>query len=401
MGPRCRVAVVLATLMGGIQQASAAQLPNLFPVPDLLPLDYPWIGINYPKLFWTPREGFTLGARLSMVRQLSSEDYYNPAPYSATVAIDGQVSTSSSRQLTVQFNAPVWAEGWRFDMILSTLRQARENYFGLGNDSEIDDANVTDSLPHFNRSVNTRLTARGDVQRWIAGNVRLLAGYHAERWRIDSLEGPSLLANDAATNPLIGVNTTDVSWRIGVIYDSRDDEVSPDRGLLLEGIFAVADSSVLGDLSYTRTTVSLAGYLPIGRKTVLAARILGQGMGGSPGIGSLYLIESSGEPYDGIGGESHRGLAENRLLGRHKLLANADIRHHVLNIPRTARLTLVGFVDAGRVFESQSFRITTNGLKVAAGGGLFFQIARAGIGGTTFGVGPDGLRTHFHTSWPF
>ena len=87
-----------------------------------------------------------------------------------------------------------------------------------------------------------------------------------------------------------------------------------------------------------------------------------------------YVIEASDRPYTGLGGAlSHRALPETRLLGRHKLLLNVDARYHVFNLPRTARLTLAAFFDAGRVFESEEFRITTEDL--AVGGGLALYLA--------------------------
>lgn len=375
------------------------QLPDLFPVPDLLPLDYPWIGINYPKLFWTEKSGVAFGARLSMIRQLSSENYLSPSPYEASLIVDGQLTTSGSRQLLLELNAPAWADGWRFRAALRGSRQTRENYFGVAT------AELEESQPdEFYESQFNRLRARGTVQRRIIGHLRLLGGVQVERWKVEPITTDSRLQQDLQAATVAGIDdpTTDFSWRLGLVFDTRNDEISSDRGVLVETIFSVADSGFAGDAHYTRTTVAASGYLPVSDSWVLAARVLGQGMGGSPTVGSLYLIESSRGPFDGLGGNgSHRALPENRLLGKHKLLGNFEARYHALNVPRTVRATVVGFVDAGRVFQDESFEITLDGLEVGGGLGLFLQLARAGILGSTFAVGSEGLQASFHSSWPF
>ncbi|MBI2537993.1 MAG: hypothetical protein HYW06_13740, partial [Gemmatimonadetes bacterium] len=70
-------------------------------------------------------------------------------------------------------------------------------------------------------------------------------------------------------------------------------------------------------------------------------------------------------------------------------------------VPTLVRTTVVAFLDAGRVFEPEPFTLTTEGLQVGGGAGLFLQFGRAGILGTTLGVGPDGLVLQAHTRWTY
>ena len=222
--------------------------------------------------------------------------------------------------------------------------------------------------------------------------------------RAQALPGPGRLRQDltAGADPTIARPTNDVSARVGLVFDLRNSETAPHSGVLLEAIHSVADASVAGNLTYTRTTVSAAGYVPIGPQPVVAARVAGEGMGGTPGIGSLYWMEASDRPYDAVGGPlSDRALDNHRLLGRNKLLANVDLRYDAYAIPTLVRVTVLGFVDAGRVFEPEPFRLTTHGMSVGGGGGLFVQLGRAGILGGTAGFGPDGLMVQVHTRWTF
>jgi outer membrane protein assembly factor BamA len=225
-----------------------------------------------------------------------------------------------------------------------------------------------------------------------------------DRWQVTPPEGPSLFAIDLANqrDPTMGVATNDVSARIGLVVDTRDDEVAPTSGIVVGAGVGVADADVAGDLTYTRATVAAQGFLSPSPLFTVAARVVGQAMGGTPRFGTYYLIEGGTRFYEGLGGSAtHRALAGNRYLGRDKLFGNLEARYTLSGIPTLYRISLVGFLDAGRVFETEDFRLTTEDLKVGGGTGLIVQIGRAGIAGFTVGVGPDGIESDFHTRWTF
>lgn len=372
--------------------------------PQLPPLGRGWIDVSYPKLFYAGSDGVTFGLYAGQILPLTFDEYFSPPPYRAALTLNGEISTSGSKSLRLDARLPQAADGWRFVISLAGQRSARERYFGIGNQSVYDSANETDAQPHFYRSDRIRLYARGEVQRRIVGPVRLLAGFHAERWKVDTLPGPSQLAIDrnAGAVPSIGRYTGEISVRIGLVVDTRDNEVAPSRGVLVQGIYGVADSSVAGSLSYTRATVSAAGYLPLGQRVIVSGRLVGQSMGGNPGVGTLYLMEASDQPYRGLGGaRSHRALRTNRLLGEDKLLANFDVRFTLYDSPTILRVSLLGFLDAGRVFQDEDFRLTTDDLQVGAGGGLFIHMFRNAILGFTVGGGAEGAVAKFHSVWTY
>lgn len=391
-------AALAAVLLIILVRSSPAQVPDT-PLPGSH-----WTRVAYPKVFYTPRDGLTAGGYYALIAPLGFADFDHPPAYRASFSINGQISTSGSREVALDARLPDYFRGWRLVGSLTARRRPRENYFGIGESAGYDPANVTEAQQHFYQSLNVRLTGRGEVQRQVIGGLRLLAGFHAERWRIDTLPGPSRLRLDAAAglDPTIGRPTTDIAVRAGVVYDTRDSEPAPRRGVLLEVIHAVADQELGSDLDYTRTTASAAGYLPIGEVLVLAARVVGQRMGGTPRLGAYYPVEASDRLYEALGGPaSHRALAEHRLLGRHKLFGSFDVRYDVAAVPTLARLTLVGFLDAGRVFETEAFELTARDMSVGGGAGVFLQFARAGILGTTLGYGPDGVTLQAHTRWSY
>ena len=380
-----------------------AQVPNAGSASDL---DY-WYDVFYPKVFYTPTEGLAGGAYFALVQPLRSRDFASPPPYRVSFSLDGLAATSGSRFIKLAARAPGLANGWRFTARLIARRRAKDNYFGLGNATIFESDSVTDLQPDFYRAVRTQYVARTEVQRVLVGALRALAGLNVERWKVAPRSDPSVIANDLASglDPTIAVFTNDFSLRMGLVLDTRNDEVASETGILIEALWGIADSSLAGDLTYTRTTISARGFLTPTPRLQLGARLVGQVMGGTPRFGSFYLVEGSDRLYNGVGGgDSHRALRDNRLLGRDKLFANIEARYALFAIPTLYRVSLMGFLDAGRVFDevdAEDFELTTKGLKVGGGTGIFFQLGRAGVAGFTIGLGPDGIATDFHTRWTF
>ena len=87
------------------------------------------------------------------------------------------------------------------------------------------------------------------------------------------------------------------------------------------------------------------------------------------------------------GAYSNRGLAYQRLIGRGVLVSSAEVRHDLLNLGDLGAFTLIGFVDAGRVFEGRDFALTTKGMQVGGGGGLAIRLMRFTIWTFNFATG--------------
>jgi outer membrane protein assembly factor BamA len=193
----------------------------------------------------------------------------------------------------------------------------------------------------------------------------------------------------------------EVSLRLGLVFDTRDREASPQNGVLLEALHSRADADVAGDLTYSRTTVSARGWLAFNEKWGVAARVAGETMGGTPAVGSYFTIEGSERRVEALGGpESHRGLYRFRFLDADKLLGNFEVRYAIY--PYFVRPVLVAFVDVGRVFPAGELELTTDDLKVGGGLGLYIQLLseNALLGGTV-GYGPDGIAVQGAWRWAF
>lgn len=375
-------------------------------IPDLPTFGENWTDLGYPKLFYTKADGITGGIYYAQIHPPGYRDWFDPQPYRASIAIDGQIATSGSHKLGLYARIPNLIPGWRFSMIAESRRRARQNFFGIGNNTERNGDNVNDAQPHYYRADHHRTLLRGEVQRRVVSHLRILAGFHAERWRFDTLPGVSLLGLQNAAGPglPIGNSTTDISARFGLVFDTRNDEIAPMRGVLFEAIVGVADSTVAGESSYTRTTLSAVGFWSPTEQLTVSGRFLAQFMTGSPGIGAYSLIEAGDKPFEGLGGpSSHRGFASLRYLGEDKLFANLETRYQVVGERNVVAASLVGFVDVGRVFQpaDDDFQLTLDGMHVGVGGGPVLSFGRVMVLGLTLALGPDGLSMQAMTDWAF
>ena len=395
-----RIFLLAALLMALAPETTHGQIP------DLPTLGKDWTDLGYPKLFYTRADGLTAGLYYSQVRPPGYRDWFDPQPYRASIAIDGQIATSGSHRLGFYARMPNLIPNWRFSLIAETQRRARQNYFGLGNNSENDGDNVNDTQPHYYQADHRSRILRGEIQRVVVSHLRILAGFHAERWRIDTLPGISVLGlqNGSGLGLPIGRPTSDVSARAGLVFDTRNDEIAPMHGVLLEAIFGVADSTVAGALSYTRTTLSAAGFWSPSEQLTFAGRVLAQVMTGSPGIGSYSMVEASDKPFEGFGGPgTNRGIPLYRFLGEDMLITNFETRYQVVGERHVVAASLVGFVDVGRVFQpgEDDFKLTLDGMHVGVGGGPVLSFGRVAVLGMTLALGPDGLALLAMTDWAF
>jgi hypothetical protein len=387
-----RLALALLLL---VARPAAAQLPTIFPAGS------EWKDLFYPKLFWIPREGLTVGAYYGVLLPTTYADR-SAAPFRLLVALDAQVATSGSRFVKLDAWAPSLADGWRFHLSGALIHWMREPYFGIGNATTADSGNIAGSDRYY-RIERVRNYVRADVQRRVIGPLRLLAGIHAEHWYLDTIQTRSQLSVDLAAGTVeqIGVGINDVSARIGLVFDTRDREAAATHGVLLEAIHTRADADVAGDVTYSRTTASARGFLSFGERWGLGARVAGQSMTGSPPLGSLFMIEESDRDYSGLGGpDSHRALFWNRFVDADALFGNFEVRYVLF--PYLLRTVAVGFMDVGRVFGPGEFTLTTEDLKVGGGAGLLIQFgSETAVLGFSTAYGPDGFNLLAHYRWPF
>jgi len=355
------------------------------------PPDIPWRLSYFPYLSGGQNDGPVLSARAR---------YWQPAPYEArttyTAAVDAAIgfTPQGSRYALVKFSAPLLWKRWRLQAGIGAERLARFGYFGLGNDTEKNDDLVTEEDPFLYRVRRIRYKAIVEGTRHLHGPLSVALRADVEESKFTTLPGPSLFANDFGDE----LDEDDIAGRVALVYDTRDVEYNTHQGLLLEAGAQVGS----GNDGYTRLYGIFRGYLMVREGTVIAGRIVGSGMGGTPTLNSRYTLPGWEKEVSVLGGQqSHRSLDTGRLAGKGVLFGNFEIHHDVLPFGDLGAVTLIAFMDAGRVFEEESWRLTLDDMKVGGGGGFALRILRGTILAFNFAGGPDGFNFSVGSGWMF
>jgi len=352
-----------------------------------------WDFTYTPYGYYSSIDGWWLAGFVRVFSPISFRE--RPEPNRAAITLGGGASTQGSYLVELDAQAPALWDGWRVGLTLDAMRANRLGYFGIGNDTRYDTDSVTPASPYFYRVSRTSLLARLTIQRRVVGPLRALAGGTLEHTSFRVLPGDGLFPRDRAAGRADSSPFDNAALRVGFVIDTRDNELDPHAGLLAEGLYATARR-------YTRTTVGVQAYAHPFEKLVLAGRLLGERMSGSPGISVLQTVESSGRPYIGLGGyRSLRGYYDSRFIGPDKLLGGVEARYALLYAPTILEVKLVGFYDTGRVFAPGGLRLTTQDLHSSAGGEVMLRLGRNGVLVAGAGFGEDGGQFFFGSTWSY
>lgn len=194
----------------------------------------------------------------------------------------------------------------------------------------------------------------------------------------------------------------DQGWVTGIAYsrmlDTRDFPFDPSRGTYFEGELELAPKLFGDSRSFVKLLIDWRRYVPQGKNTVFASRLM---IGTA--IGSVPIFEN----FFVGGAETLRGYTIDRFVGRHMVVFNAELR-------RRFRKELQGvlFVDIGDAFGGPNSldlkaaqagnpkRRDTLRLKVGYGFGVRF-VTPFGLLRFDFGFGEEGQRTHFSVGSAF
>ncbi len=224
-------------------------------------------------------------------------------------------------------------------------------YYGIGLDARYEDAVVVSAR---------QLVARERVL-FRLGDTELYLG---PEMGISSLGAVSFEAEDGRTiaEPRGGDGTTNVTFGLGIAYDTRHNPLNVRDGTFGELAILVSRAGALSEYSFHNVYADLRGYRPLdsGKTVVLAGQLLGQFGGGDLPFNELGLV----------GGDSMlRGYYRGRYRDRHLVAAQAELRILPLPLGITERIGLAAFVATGTVYRSWSELSSARPL-VTGGGGL-------------------------------
>lgn len=351
----------------------------------------PWRTSYFPYIAGGTNDGPVLAFR---VHHFQPAEYDARVTTNAALTADAGITPRGSRHVTVKFRAPQLWKDWRISALAAAVREARFGYFGLGNETVKNDDAVSPAQPFLYRVRRARYGGKVEVTRRLRGPLQVGVLANFEWTRFTTLPGPSLFKSDFGP----AVRESDLSGRVALVYDTRDNEYNTHKGLLLEA----GAGGGSGGGGYTRLYTVLRGYLPIREGTVAAARLAASGLGGEPTLNARLYLPAWENQIPVLGGQySHRSFDSGRFAGKHVVLGNFEVRHDLLPFGDLGAVTLLAFLDAGRVFEQENFELTTDGVKVGGGGGVALRILRSSIFTFNFAGGPDGFNFSVGSGWMF
>lgn len=379
----CAVLALVAAAPLAAQQPQGGQRPPGAPAESTLTnTEVPWRTSYFPYLVGLSNDGPLLAFRVR---------YFHAAPYEDRVAVthavqfDAGIGWHGSRFASVQYTAPRFARGWRLYALGTAVREARFGFYGIGENATFDPANEANGHDLFYRASRRTYRAQLDVTRRIAGPLHFAVMGELLSSRFSPLDQPGTLFQQTFGNEL---SEDDASVRGALVLDTRDVEYNPRRGVLLE---AGAQLGTGGD-GYQRVYGIFRGWLNPHQGTVLAARLVGSQLFGTPSLQARYFVPGWERPVLVLGGGfSHRGLDLVRYVGKGVLLGNFEVRQEDIKTfaQGLVGIGVIGFVDAGRVFEPSDFRLTFDDLKVGGGGGILVRFARSTAFSATLSRGPE------------
>ncbi len=215
----------------------------------------------------------------------------------------------------------------------------------------------------------------GQKFRWLAGlnffDVKMatvdISKINAGKKESNQLPDTALLWDNyvkyGLLNPQEAGGGTLTFLKLGLIYDTRDNEAAPNKGIWSEVLVMLAPT-FLGNSPYAfvKLEITHRQFISIVKKyLVFAYRLNYQGTigGTSPYYIDPYMFSSwslSTKP-DGLGGaRTMRGILRDRVVGDGVALANIELRWKFWRthfLKQNLYFGLVGFLDAGMVVQDR------------------------------------------------
>jgi outer membrane protein assembly factor BamA len=281
---------------------------------------------------------------------------------------------------------------------MAGVRANRLGYFGLGNETAYFPDSVRSGARYFYSVSRATEQVRATVQRRVVGRLRALAGGMYEHTSYRTLPGANVFRTDLAAGAVDSAQLQfrDVSALVGLVFDTRDNELDPHRGVMLEALLGWGNG-------YRRQTAQARGFVQPFERLTVAARVAVETMPGDPPLAPLTEMTSSERPFVTLGGYySLRGYYDGRFAGPGKLLGGVEARYALMWAPSVFEVKLVGFYDVGRVFApGETVTLTTNGLHHGAGGEVAARFGRNTVIVFGMGFGNEGSQFLFGTTWSY
>lgn len=345
-----------------------------------------WLTSYIPFVAALPNDGPSLEWRM---RRWQMAEYDDRVTHNLAWTFRAAYSPWAGSWLgTIGLSAPRLGPGWRLAAGLQAGRAARFGYYGLGN--------VTDGGGAEGNRVSRNLYAlTADLTRTITGPLAASLMLQGAGTEFRERDATSAFSRDFGPE----LTQWEGSARLALVLDLRDQEYDTRSGFAADAGVQVGYGA--GE-DYTRWHAVARGWVPLTKGTVLAARLFGTDLSGTPTLYARQVLPAWEQPFSVLGGEdSHRALPFGRLTGTGVLGANIELRQMVFGRKDMFGVGLIAFADAGRAFEGEKVSLTLDDWTAGGGGGIVLKALRGNI--FVFTVGWTERESHigFRTGWMF
>ncbi len=340
-----------------------------------------------PDISSDPINGFGYGAEGSLFfNGKKSDPFFAYTPYRAELTVALFNTTKSAREAKLGLDIPyIFNTKWRLRTEAAYEINPNFLYFGITENSlnplsYYSDTTNTNSLVNnasygnyensltgsqtaYNTYTKTEAVLNVSVERsFMEGKLRTLAGYEIAQIDITSpLNNNSAVRKDFNAGKIKGFGTNTISLvQLGLIYDTRDLETDPTKGVFAEITHEISATALASKFNFSKTFIHANGYCQV-LPSVFKRMILCGSLGLSFTNGNAPFFEypdawSSEGDIDGLGGsKTLRGYKQGRFAGPVMQYTDVEVRYRFMQLKMLKQnlvFSAVPFFDTGAIWDS-------------------------------------------------
>ena len=342
-----------------------------------------WTFGALPAVSYNSDLGFQYGGIVNFFHYGNGENY---PKYNHSLYLEISRYTKGSGINRFFYDSEKWIPNLRITTDISWLTDKALDFYGFNGYEAVynpeweDENNPNYKSRVFYRHDRDIFRVMTDFQGSIKNtNVRWLAGFASMNIKTAPVDIEALNKKKDKQDPLPdvpGLYDNYLEWgiiketgnngdwinnlKVGIVYDTRDFEANPMKGIWSEVLFFGMPFDGLTDASFTKISITHRQYFTIKpEKIAIAVRMNYQGTisGKVPFYVQPYIISSftNTSNSDGLGGSrTIRGVLRNRVVGDGIVLTNLEGRWkfwHTKLFKQQVYLGLNAFWDSGRVVK--------------------------------------------------
>jgi len=339
----------------------------------------------FPVLGFDADVGFQYGAVANLYHYGDGTIYPN---YKHSIYLEFSRSTRGSGTNQLTYDSGVLFEGFRITGDFAYLTEQTLDFFGFnGYEAEYnagftqrDNTDYITEVYYKHKRQLFRLTA--DFQYNLKKtNLRLVAGFGLYHANIATVDIDKLNNKRDESEKLPEVNTlydNYYDWgiitasqknggntnmlKLGLVYDSRDNEANPMCGLWSEVFIQTAPSFLGNDFSFSQFVLTHRQYFTLIKEKMSFAYRIGYQtkLSGDIPFYMLPFVYYSNRPTrDGLGGSrTLRGIMRNRIVGDGFVYANFEVRwkiYRTILFKQDLYIALSPFADMGLITQKYNY----------------------------------------------